>query len=58
MLEKIKMAFGEKRFNSADAEAALGSSRSTVKRFLKDAVENKQVISEGKGPATKYRISD
>jgi hypothetical protein len=57
MLFKLKAAFAHTWFRRADATKILGSSEATVGRFLKSALDNKKLTSQGKGRATKYKIA-
>ena len=53
----IAMLDGVTSMKAADLRAALGVSRTTLSRLLKPLIESGQVVREGMGVATSYRLA-
>ena len=47
---------GQEELSAGEIKRQLGESRATINRYLKQLVEDKKLVSAGKGPATRYRL--
>ena len=55
LLENLH-AQGHEAVSPGQIKKQLGESRATINRYLKQLVDDKKLVSSGKGPATKYRL--
>ena len=55
LLESLH-AQGHEAVSPGQIKKQLGESRATINRYLKQLVDDKKLVSSGKGPATKYRL--
>lgn len=55
LLERLG-AQGHEAVSPGTIKMELGESRATINRYLKQLVEDKKLVSSGRGPATKYRL--
>ena len=55
LLESLH-ARGHEAVSPGQIKKQLGESRATINRYLKQLVDDKKLVSSGRGPATKYRL--
>lgn len=55
LLETLRIQ-GQEELSAGEIKKQLDESRATINRYLKKLVEDKKLVSTGKGPATKYRL--